>query len=191
MIGKIRWLLDRSSEVGCGQVTVPAEPGAVTFQVDSLLLADLHRELFAEPGVESFVYLTGQEVGPGRFTLNRCVPIEHEAQSATGAAGDPLSAIETLTELDEAGHRLLGHAHNHPGTGVAGVEPSGTDLAYQRELEEGGYTAVGLVLSEDGYVRFFTDGLAVEVAVYGAHINRLESHEFTFHIEETARTAFE
>jgi len=160
-----------------------------TFYVDSLLLADCYQELFRQSTVESFVYLTGQQVGAQQWTLNRCIPISHAVQSAGGAEGDPDSAVDTLVELDAVDHQLLGHAHNHPGTGVRSVKPSDTDLTYQQELEDGDYTAVGLVMTRDGFARFFTDTLEVAIEVYGDHVTPIDNHENTFQLDEAARTA--
>jgi hypothetical protein len=157
-----------------------------TYHLDSTVLADCYQALFADPDVESILYLTGVESGAASVTLTRPIMLEHEVQSSVKAAGDPDSSFETLRLLDESDHRLLAHCHNHPGTGSDSVQPSTTDREYQQLLEDGGYEALGLIMSEDGYVRLFTNDLDLSVIVHGAGVDRVDDR--LLFLTEEART---
>jgi len=67
----------------------------------------------------------------------------------------PRDTHRLLILLETFGHRLVGHAHSHPGTGPNATRPSGIDENFQRRLENGGHSAIGAIFSRDGWVRFF------------------------------------
>ena len=45
----------------------------------------------------------------------------------------------------------------HPGSGADSTQPSGIDYRHHRRLEKGGFQALGIIMTRDGYVRFYTD----------------------------------
>ena len=167
------------------------ESERLTFVVDSLVLQDCYRELFAEPDTESIVYLTGLEVEENVRTLNRCLVLDHAVQSIVGAEADPEASFETLLELETSGHHLQAYAHNHPGTGKESTEPSPTDWENQQSLEDCGYDAIGLILTQDGYVRAFSNDPEFTIKVYGNHVQPVRTDRHVFRLEEPIRTARE
>jgi hypothetical protein len=166
-----------------------ARPDAstMTYRIDGLVLSDCYRQLFADPEVETLVYLTGVEVEPGTVTLNRMVPLDLSVQSVAEAKGDPDASAATLQRLELAGHQLLGHCHNHPGATGAAPTPSGVDRDFQDRLEGGGFTPLGLIMAEDGHVRLFTNDLDFEIEVHGSHIERRDDDRL--YLDEDARSA--
>jgi hypothetical protein len=158
-----------------------------TVHIDSLVLADCYQSLFADPEIETIVYLTGVELDERTATVNRRIEMDHEVQSAVKAVGSPDGSFDTLMELEKSDHRLIAHCHNHPGANDTAPEPSDVDRAYQDQLEGGGYDAVGLIMSVDGYVRIFTNDLDVDITIHGNHVKRL--NESKLYLEEPARNA--
>lgn len=163
------------------------KPEKPTVHIDSLVLADCYQSLFDNPDIESIVYLTGMELDSHHSTVNRHIEMDHAVQKAVKAAGSPDSSFETLLELENSGHQLLAHCHNHPGKHNAAPKPSEVDRTYQDQLEGGGYEAVGLIMSVDGYVRIYTNDFDVNVKIHGNHVQRLD--EKRLYLEEPARNA--
>lgn len=167
-------------------------PDVVTFHVDSRVLVECYAELFADTETESLVYLTGMEMNPQRRTLNRFLPFSHTEQSARRAQGDPDAVLDTLVELDESGHSLLGHCHSHLGEGPDSARPSTVDRDHQARLEATGIDALGMIMTPDGYVRAFSNDFSFRIEVHGNHVTQEREKEkdgSLFRIEETARTA--
>lgn len=159
----------------------------LTFHIDSLVLADCYQALFDEPEVETIVYLTGVQMAPHSVTLNRVISIAHDEQSSSKAAGNPEASFETLRELDQSGHRLLAHCHNHPESDGEQLAPSDEDHEYQQQLEDGEYGALGMIMAQDGHVRLFTNDLEFEVVVHGSNVRQVGEHRLF--LEEAARDA--
>lgn len=171
----------------CQRLIDRASENTLTVHLDSLVLADCYQTLFADPSTETVVYLTGMELMPGEVTINRRLRLDHDTQSAIRAAGDPGASFQTLRALDESGHQFLGHCHNHTHSGEEGLHPSDVDRDYQHRLEAGPYTAIGLIMSADGYVRLFTNDLPVNIIIHGTHVERLS--ETRLYLEKQARNA--
>ena len=148
------------------------------FHVDGLALADCYAELFAEPETESIVYLTGMVLDGNMRTVNRCLPFAQAEQSAVQAVGDPDASFDVLQELDRAGHYLVAHAHNQPGTGVESTTPSRVDRDFQGRLEAAGYETIGLIFTQDGWVRAFSNELSFDIAVQGNQITNHDKNTF-------------
>jgi hypothetical protein len=163
------------------------DESTITYRIDALVLSDCYRHLFADPEVETLVYLTGVEVEPGTVTLNRMVPLDLSVQSVAEAKGDPDASAATLQQMELSGHQLLGHCHNHPGTAETAPTPSDVDRDFQNRLEGGGFTPLGLIMSEDGHVRLFTNDLDFEVEVFGTHVDKLDDDRL--YLEKDARSA--
>lgn len=161
-----------------------SDPDRLEFRVDSRTLREAYDAVFAEPDVESIVYLSGLALADGVRTINRVLEFEHAEQSAVKAVGDSESQFAALDRLEATGHQLLGTFHNHPGTGVAGTQPSATDLSYQADLEALGYDAVGFIVTEDGWLRAYSENQPFAVEVHGAGITTHDRHERVFHLED-------
>ncbi|WP_435064459.1 hypothetical protein [Halobaculum sp. EA56] len=161
--------------------------GSPTVHIDSLVLADCYQTLFVDPDVESIVYLTGMDISETDATVNRRIPMDHDVQSAVKASGDPDGSFSTLRELDRSDHRLLAHCHNHPGRNDRCPIPSDDDRTYQAQLEGGGYEAIGLIMTVDGYMRVFMNDLEIDVQIHGNHVKQLDERKYF--LEEPARNA--
>lgn len=155
-----------------------ASPERVRFHVDGLALADCYAELFAEPETESIVYLTGMILDGNVRTVNRCLPFTQAEQSTVRAVGDPDASFDVLQELDRTGHYLIAHAHNQPGTGVESTTPSSVDRDFQGRLEVAGYETIGLIFTQDGWVRAFSNEVSFEIAVQGTQITNHDKNTF-------------
>jgi len=175
----------KDSPEDTGDTVLADEP--FTFRIDSLVLADCYQSIFKTPDVESIVYLTGLQVDDTTVTVNRMIELDHATQSAIKAEGHPDASFERLIQLDQTGHQLLGHCHNHPGAANGMLSPSQVDYDFQGRLEGGGYTTLGLIMSEDGYIRPYTTDLEFEVVVEGAHVEQLD--DGLLYLDEEARTA--
>lgn len=161
-----------------------SDPDRLEFRVDSRTIREAYEAVFREPDVESIVYLSGLALDDGVRTINRVLEFEHEEQSAVKAVGDPESQFAALDELEQTGHQLLGHLHNHPGSGVAGTQPSATDLEYQRDLEALGYDAIGFIVTQDGWLRAFSSEREFEVAVHGEGITTHDREQRVFRVRD-------
>lgn len=154
------------------------------FCVDSRTIMEAYDAVFAEPEVESILYLSGLALEDGVRTINRVLEFEHEDQSAVRAVADRDSHMAVLDELERTGHQLLGHLHCHPGSGVAGTMLSKTDLSYQRDLEALDYEAIGFVVTSDGFLRAYSADLDFELAVHGEQITTNDTEQHAFKIRD-------
>lgn len=142
------------------------------YLISSLFLREMYGALVADENEELY-YVTGPEQGPVRVP-SRLVPFAKRKRTPVCVEGDDLSSHRTLLALERAGHPLLAWAHSHPGVGAGATCPSGIDRAHQERLEQGGYRAVGAIVSRDGYVRFFTNGRPARVEIFGKGMERLD-----------------
>lgn len=156
-------------------------PSRPIYLIDSIFLKKVKQKLFEDPETESMVYATGAYLADRRIrTLSRTVEFEMERQTAAGVKGDMLSSSDALIELDENGHQLLAWIHNHPGKGRSSTRPSSTDLDHQRRLENSGYSAIGIIMTPDGYMRPFSKDIEFQTEVYGSGIERVEGDVYRF-----------
>jgi len=137
---------------------------------------------------ERLVYATGPEDGASSFALTRLVTFDLANVSVVGAAPEPRSHLESLTELEENGERILATFHSHPGNGA--TTPSSTDLATQEGLEKLGYPTIGAVFSRDGFIRFYSQSRPFRVVVSGTGIETVEEHLFRLDQEREAALLF-
>jgi hypothetical protein len=145
---------------------LPEEPGAVKLLLDCWFLQDLVRHLTPQAD-EVVVYVTGNDDGNLRMP-NRICPVTLEKQSVVYAKGAARSCSDALIELHERDYKLQLVAHSHPGNGPGATRPSGIDTNYLGRIQSAGSDAVGVIVTRDGYVRFFTVYTELEVSVKGA-----------------------
>ncbi|RLC89222.1 MAG: hypothetical protein DRI37_04340 [Chloroflexi bacterium] len=127
---------------------------------------------------ETIVYVTGPEMGGNLFVLTRLLPLKLAQRGIAHARADLKHQVRVLTALEEAGVRLLGMFHSHPGSGPEATAPSLTDLRTQESMEQGGYVTVGAIFSRDGYIRFFSHQRPFHVHVAGNGITQIEENLF-------------
>lgn len=135
------------------------------FVVSSYFLYDCFRKLTAD-SKEQLSFITGVEVD-GSLILNQILDLEHDRRTAIGVEANQGFTHRLLIQLDRFRHRLLAHAHSHPGTGPDATAPSGIDQRFQARLEHAGHVAVAAIFSRDGFVRFFRLQGAFEIVVFG------------------------
>lgn len=146
------------------------------YVVSSLFLEQCFRELTADAS-EQFFFITGAEVA-GTRVLDQRIEFAHDKRTAVGVSGNMEATHHLLIRLEQYGHRLLAHFHSHPGLGVEGTHPSGTDTAFQRRLETGGYPTIAAIFSRDGYIRFFRLDDTFTLRIHGTGVDDLGQHTY-------------
>lgn len=155
----------------------------IKFMVDALFLADSFHFVCGDGDKEVFHYVTGFPVD-GTFVLTRIVPVAFSHQSAGGVRVDDGSNIRALERLDEWGLPLVAHFHSHPGNGVSGTTPSGTDRRFVERLARGGHIALGAIFSRDGFVRFYAhESVPFSIEIKGHQIGRVSDNVFQLEME--------
>jgi hypothetical protein len=123
-------------------------------------------ELLTTDHCETLVYLTGNRIGD-LVILDEIVSFQMDNRSVAYVRGDIVSTTEALIQLGDRGFQLQGTAHSHPGSGPYATTPSGIDYTHHGRLESGGYRALGIIVTRDGYVQFYTQQLAFKVEITG------------------------
>ena len=135
------------------------------FKLTTLFLRRCHEYLISDES-ESIACVTGHPLG-GAVLLDELVPFEMSERSMVYVSGNIISSTAALVGLSDRGYQLWGTVHSHPGTGALATTPSRIDYAHHRRLEKGGFEALGIILTKDGNVRFYTDKLRFDVEVIG------------------------
>lgn len=144
---------------------------APTFLTTTLFLWECYRHLM-QSDVECLNYITGIWLG-SYATLDRLITFRLAVQRTAYVRGDIISSTAALMMLSDRGLPLTAWGHCHPGDGVQCTSPSPTDFKHQRRLEQGGYTCIGLIMTRDGTLRFFSDQLPFSVQVFGSDVSRI------------------
>jgi proteasome lid subunit RPN8/RPN11 len=180
------------SEIRQGRTVAPDRPsvpvranGRIRFVVDSLFLAGAKKFLVGDhpdqvAGVrERFHFCTGIKLDAETYALTHIVPVDFAEQSAIHLRVDTSSAISALAALDHWGTPLVAHCHSHPGRGAGATFPSMTDRRFQDILERGSHIAIGLIFSQDGYLRCFAgDESRFEISVFGKQVTEIERNVY-------------
>lgn len=101
-----------------------------------------------------------------------------EQQSLVYAKANAQSCSDVLIDLFERGYKLQIMAHSHPGRGPEATCPSSIDINYLGKIQEAGSDAVGLIVTRDGYVRFFSVYTEYEVSIKGKGVKYVEENVF-------------
>ena len=139
----------------------------------SMFLTDCYAALNPGPHTESMFYVSGPQTDGVRH-LSRICPFAYDSRSAAYVSGDITSSLGALVLMERFGHRLHGWFHSHPGTGPGATTPSSTDMGHQQLLENGNHLAIGAIFTQDGYVRFFSRELALNIEVYGQGVEKTD-----------------
>lgn len=126
---------------------------------------------------EEICYLTGDELGPIKITSRIC-PIISDEQSIAHARGNPRSCSDALIEILNHGLSLHVMAHSHPGGGAVATTPSPTDVEYLGRIQRNGADAIGLIVTRDQFVRFFSVEKLFQVLVLGYGATQVEEHVY-------------
>jgi len=157
------------------------EPGLNTYVVDTWFIQDLIRHL--TPGRdEEITHVTGPRVGPARV-LSRICQIRAETKSLVYARASAQSCADTEIEILEHGNLVHAMAHSHPGSGAGATHPSSIDTNYLGTIQRIGAEAIGIIVTRDGWVRFFTVTKPFRIFVMGDGF--VQKEEYVFHVTPT------
>ena len=145
--------------------------GKPLYVCTSWFLRECMEELTATDD-EAMLFATGSEIGNLR-AIERKLRLEYAEQSQVFVSADSESNRRALCQLKDNGQRLLAWLHSHPGKGPAATNPSSIDKSHQRNLEHGGYAAIGAIFTRDGHVRFFSHEVEFGVFVFGNNVSKL------------------
>jgi hypothetical protein len=98
-------------------------------------------------------------------------------QSPVFVRGDIYSIIDTLSYLEKFGHTLVIQCHKHPGDSPDSTFPSSIDLKTHKAMESF-YPVIGLIFSNNGYLRFFSAEKGFVVEIYGKGVRQIEDTVF-------------
>lgn len=168
--------LARHAQSAVMSVTKPAVD--LSLHVGTLSLSDWYRTLLPP---EKLIAISGVESAPGVCTLDYAIPLTGEASGVTFKP-DPESTYQVLSRLSASGHRLRAYAHSQPGNGAAATKPSARDRETQRALEAH-YRVVGLIFSEDGYLRAYSERLTFDLTISGTNVEVIDrvAHVYRLH----------
>jgi len=160
-----------------------AEPKLNTYVIDAWFAQDLIQYL--TPGKdEEIAHVTGPRIGSVR-TLSRLCPIKAETKTAVYVKAAAQSCADTEIEIIEHGNLPHAMAHSHPGKGAAATTPSSIDTNYLGNIQRAGSEAIGIIVTRDGWLRFFSVVKPFRVFVMGTGAVQME--EYVFHITPTGQ----
>lgn len=131
---------------------------------------------------ETLAYISGVNTGE-TTVLHELVPFELEEQEITYVKGDIVSSTAALIDLSDTGHCLRATVHNHPGGGKLATTPSHIDYQHHKRLEDGRYRALGIIMTRDGYVRFYTDKMPFSVTIVGIDGEWVAENLYQLHMD--------
>jgi hypothetical protein len=146
------------------------------YAVSSLFLHECFKALTADRD-EQFFFITGTVVN-GTNVLDQRLEFRHSKRNVVGVVGNQSDTHRLLIKLEQFGHRLLAHFHSHPGNGLEATRPTGTDIGFQKRLENAGYPSVAAIFSRDGYIRFFRLDDDLEIEIYGSGVEQHGKNSF-------------
>ncbi len=146
------------------------------FMLDYWFLQDLIKCLTPGPD-EVAVFVVGNDFDNIRMPYRIC-DVELEKQSVVYARATAKSCSDVLIDLFEKGYKIQLVAHSHPGRGPEATRPSSIDINYLAKIQDAGSDAVGLIVTRDGYVRFFTVRTEYEISIKGKGVQYVEENVF-------------
>jgi hypothetical protein len=148
----------------------------LTYVVDSWFLHDLIAHLTPNQD-EEITYVTGISFGRVKI-LSRICDVTLEKQSVVYARATASSCTETLATILENGNTLHVMAHSHPGRGAAATQESSIDVNYLGNIQRAGADVIGIIVTRDGFVRFFTVEKPFGVWVQGNGVTQVQENVF-------------
>jgi hypothetical protein len=110
-----------------------------------------------------------------------------DKKSPVYAKGTAKSCADAEIEILEHGNSLHAMAHSHPGRGPSATCPSGIDINYLGRIQSIGSEAIGVIITRDGFVRFFTVTKPFRVLVTGTGITQLEEYVYQVSLHSSNR----
>jgi len=154
----------------------------LTYIVDTWFLQDLIRHLTPNQD-EEITYVTGVSFGQVRI-LSRICEVALEKQSAVYARATAKSCTNALATILDKGNRLQAMAHSHPGRGSEATHESSIDVKYLGRIQRAGADVIGVIVTRDGCVRFFTVEKPFRVWVQGNGVTQIDENVFQITLSE-------
>lgn len=127
---------------------------------------------------ENMHFLTGPKLEHYRVVCRRAQPVALQQQSPVFVRALAQSVADVLIAIIEQGAELHVIAHSHPGGGPGATTPSRTDIACLGKLQKSGSPAIGLIVTRDNHVRFFTVTRGFRVIVQGTGVTEVSKNVF-------------
>jgi hypothetical protein len=153
-----------------------SEGEKLTLVVTAWFLRDLIQHLITTED-EDITYVTGERIGNVK-TLSRICPLRLRKHSLVYAEADVGSCSDVELQIIEQGNAVHAMAHSHPGMGAQATQPSGIDRRYLGKIQHNGSEVIGVIVTRDGHVRFFTVEKPFRVIVQGSGVTKLEEYVF-------------
>ncbi len=154
----------------------PEDKQHPVFLLDYWFLQDLIKHLTPHED-EEVVYITGNDYENIKMPY-RIRNIKLEQQSVVYAKATAQSCSDVLIDLCERGYQVQLVAHSHPGSGPEATCPSSIDINYLAKIQDAGSDAVGLIVTRDGYARFFSVRTEFEVSIKGKGVQHVQENVF-------------
>ncbi|MDD5599013.1 MAG: hypothetical protein PHV82_13780 [Victivallaceae bacterium] len=100
------------------------------------------------------------------------------SNSNNNAKASAKSCSDVLIDLFEKGYKPQLVAHSHPGRGPEATSPSGIDINYLTKIQDAGSEALGLIVTRDGYIRFFSVRTEYAVSIKGKGVQHVAEDVF-------------
>jgi hypothetical protein len=153
------------------------------YHVDSDTLHETFDYLKSFKEVEALCFMSGHREDPHIY-LEEVFKPNMNNQTQISASADRMSIYLIFHEMDVTGKAFVGAAHMHPGTGPGCTNPSSIDLKTHSNYEQGGYKAIGMIFSRDGYLRFYTYKNPFEVYINGDFIETFDEEEHIYKLSK-------
>ncbi len=173
-LGKVRRKQDEIRCRACDSTQIQAEAKSRSkeahqskpeFLLTTLFLRRCYQYLMKNQN-ESIAYLSGPTLA-GKAILDELIQFDMERQEVCYVKGNIVSSTEALMMLSDRGYTLLGTIHCHPGGGAGATLPSGIDKKHHQRLEGGHFKALGIIMTRDGFTRFYSDKMPFSVEIRG------------------------
>ncbi|MBU2481837.1 MAG: hypothetical protein KJ760_12165, partial [Proteobacteria bacterium] len=125
---------------------------------------------------ESLVDISGIQLDENLIIMERMEYLQHDTQTSVYARSNLISTYKTLMKIDTYGGLLTGVFHIHPGKGPESIRPSVTDINDQMRREKVGMKAIGAIFSRDGFFRFFSKELGINIEIVGKGVKKHDRH---------------
>jgi proteasome lid subunit RPN8/RPN11 len=128
---------------------------------------------------EEMHFLTGPKIGPIRIVSRWARPVSLDRQSPVFVRATARSVADVLIPIIEQGAELHIIAHSHPGSGPGATTPSSTDIECLAKLQKSGSQAIGLIVTRDGCIRFFSVSTSFHATLLGTGVKEIAKNVFT------------
>ena len=173
------YILDKVASF-VGHIFPSSTHGNFLFVMDSLLLADCVKELKYD-GKEKMLLLSGILLEERGIVLVNRIHRPQLESSPAHVRHKPGELISIARQIEPYGPKIAAILHSHPGRGIP--SPSSDDREFQRAMEELGYRSIAGIVTNEGYIRFFSENLAFDLLVLGRRAKKVRGHDYVYQVE--------